>query len=95
MSHNKVQTGAEKVRSESACGTNAKHKRRFDETLRSHNVDLLNELLLIVKGNDLTPKQRSDVLLELMAYSFPKRKALEVSGDSEAPVAFHMNLSGK
>jgi hypothetical protein len=60
-------------------GTPNKKTLGLAEILESQGVEPVSELLKLMPN--LTPKEQADVYKDLMAYLYPKRKAMEVSAD--------------
>lgn len=58
-------------------GTPNKKTKLLQTTLEQLGPDLPSRLLLLLP--ELPPEKQADVLLELMQYVFPKRKAIEVA----------------
>ena len=54
----------------------------LQESLDAHGVDLIGQLANLLP--DLHVDKQADVLLELMAYVYPRRKWVEVSAANEA-----------
>ncbi len=54
----------------------------FQEALDYLGVDILARLAELLPT--LEPAKRADVLLQLMAYQYPKRKAVEVTSSTQA-----------
>lgn len=55
----------------------------FQEALDSHGIDVVSQLAEILPHLDSA--KRADVLLHLLAYQFPKRKAVEITGQNGLP----------
>lgn len=51
-------------------------------SLEQNNIDIVNEIAALLP--QLGPEKKADVLLNLMSYIFPKRKAIELSGVEES-----------
>lgn len=56
-------------------GTKNKRSEHLSEVLASIDINVPEELMALIP--ELKPEKRADVLLELMGYLYPKRKALE------------------
>lgn len=68
-------------------GTPNKKTLVLTEILESLDCDVTQKLTELLP--QLNPEKQADVLLELMSYLFPKRKALEVTGPDGG--AIHIN----
>lgn len=74
-------------------GTPNKKTLVLSEILDSLDCDVPSKLIEIL--NQLEPEKQADVLLELMSYLFPKRKALELTGAEGGAILLntHVQLS--
>jgi len=61
-------------------GTPNKRTVALAERLESLNCDPVSELVSLAQAKDIDPSIRVRCYTELMAYVYPKRKAVEVSG---------------
>ena len=60
-------------------GTPNKKTIGLENALANHNIDLVEQLAQLLP--QLAVDKRADVLLNMMSYLFPKRKAIELSSD--------------
>lgn len=65
-------------------GTPNRRSLDLAEQLESAGLNVPSEIAKIVP--QLNPSESADVLLELMVFLFPKRKAIELSGEIATPV---------
>jgi hypothetical protein len=66
-------------------GTPNKKTLGLQESLEAHGLNLIGQLVNLLP--DLHIDKQADVLLELMAYVYPRRKSVEVSGMNEAALS--------
>src|SRR4051812_48532875 len=62
-------------------GTANKKTLALEEALASHGIDPIGQLAAALP--QLSPDRRAEVLLDLVSYLYPKRKAVELSGGVE------------
>ena len=65
-------------------GTPNKKTICFEEALKKNKIDIIEQIGQLLP--QLSVDRRADILLNLMSYQFPKRKALEVSSEISANV---------
>lgn len=58
------------------------------KSLENNNIDIINEIAALLP--QLGPEKKADVLLNIMSYIFPKRKAIELSGSEESSSGPHI-----
>ena len=68
-------------------GTPNKKTEDFFSVLESIELNLVDEVYKILP--ELSPEKRADVLVKLMEFAYPKRKALEAKAE---PVSIHTSL---
>jgi|SRR6185312_828671 len=66
-----------------AKGTPNKRTQALQEILEANELEIVPRLCAIINGGHLEPKDQAWVLLELMQYLYPKRRAIEV--DDKTP----------
>lgn len=69
-----------------AKGTPNKKTQVLVEILEAKDFNVPAKLIELVNGGLLLPKEQADVLLELMQYVYPKRKAVEMTGADGEPL---------
>lgn len=76
-------------------GTPNKKTLCFEDSLAKHNIDVVEQIAQVLP--ELSTDRRADVLLNLMAYLFPKRKAVEMTSniDSNVQISAEPILSEK
>lgn len=70
-------------------GTPNKKTEHLIETFKALNLDVPERIVELLPK--LSPEKQAEVLLELMSYLYPKRKAIEVSEPGGEPVGTRAN----
>lgn len=74
-------------------GTPNKKTQDLQERLQELGVDPVTGLAAIAKDITAPLELRAKVQMELMAYMYPKRKALDVGSSQQQPVSIRIGLS--
>lgn len=74
-------------------GTPNKRTQDLQERLEALGVDPLQGLALIAKDETAPLELRAKVQMDLMAYLYPRRKALDVGSSNQQPVSIRIGLS--
>lgn len=64
----------------------------FCDLLEKNGIDIVFELCCIIKDGSTPQSLRAAILLDLLKYQFPKRKALEFCGEVGESVNFHLEF---
>lgn len=73
-------------------GTPNRRSIEFLDKLTELNLDPLAELVAISKNSDVTAELRARILMDLMGYVYPKRKALQTHPPGAQPVVFNIDF---
>jgi hypothetical protein len=73
-------------------GTPNKRSLALCDKLAQLNLDPLAELVEMTKSQDVTVELRARILMDLMGYVYPKRKALQTRPPGMQPVVFNIDL---
>lgn len=79
-------------------GTPNKRTQVLSETLAQLGLDVPRELVRCLRikragALALTVKERADILLQLMNYLYPKRKAVELTGKGGGPMELYLQMT--
>lgn len=74
-------------------GSTNKRTFKVANILEKQGINPLAEMAKMVQDPNVSDRVKADILKELGSYLYPKRKAIEVSGDQESPVQFQLVLT--
>jgi hypothetical protein len=63
-------------------GTPNRKTQELEEVLRKNKLDVVGELKALMPK--VSPEKQADILLSLMNYIYPKRKAVEIQQEDQA-----------
>ena len=68
---------------------------RLTELARQYNVDPAEVAFKGLQHGDLTDKERMDIALKLMEYTYAKRKSVEIAGEDGGPLELVVTWAGE
>lgn len=68
---------------------------RLTELCHQYNVDPAEVAFKGLQHGDLTDKERMDIALKLMEYTYAKRKSVEIAGEDGGPVELVVKWAGE